>query len=210
VKPPNGQPETAHTNLQQAHRMGTVPARSVNWRISPFEHEPYTPLPLKEKAYLFALRTVQPSSLGKSLVTAGIAQWRDSPEQWGQGMAGFSRRYAHRLVTRGVENAIGFGVAAAFRQDPRYYRLGEGGIWRRTAHAASYTFVTKNDQGNRTFSIWRVSGNYGSQFVSNTWRPDNDTAGDALIRGSISLGYDAASNIFKEFWPDIRRIVFKR
>jgi len=26
----------------------------------------------------------------------------------------------------------------------------------------------------------------------------------------VSLGFDAASNVFKEFWPDIKRRVLKR
>jgi len=121
-------------------------------------------------------------------------------------MAGYGRRYGHRLANRAVENAIGFGTAVAFHQDPRYFRSGEEGVWRRTRYAVVNTFLTRTDGGSRTIAAWRFAGNYGAAFVSNTWRPDRiNGASDALQRGSISIGFDVANNIFKEFWPDIRR-----
>lgn len=188
-----------------------TPSSQGDWKVSPFERAPYVPLGLKKKAYLFGYRTIDPSALGKSLFTASIAQLKNSPEEWGQGVKGFARRYGHRLATRGVENGIGFGVAAVLRQDARYFRLSEGGVGGRVKHALWHTFVTRKDNGGKTFAVWRIAGNYGSQFVSNSWRPPTENnAGDALVRGTISIGYDAASNAFKEFWPDIRRRLFKR
>lgn len=172
---------------------------------------PYSPLGVKQKFYLFNYRTIQPSSFGKSAFTAGVAHLQDSPEEWGQGWDGFGRRYGHRLVNRGVENMIGFGVAAALRQDGRFFRRGEGGVGGRLWHAVAHTFVTRTDSGGRTFAVWRFAGNYGAQFVSNAWRPERQTDfGDTMLRGTISISYDAAANVFKEFWPDIRRRVFKR
>ena len=76
-----------------------------------------------------------PSGFGKSIVTAALAHWSDSPEEWGQGMAGFGRRYGHRILNRAVENAIGLGVTAALRQDPRYFRNPEASGGRRVLHA---------------------------------------------------------------------------
>jgi hypothetical protein len=186
-------------------------ASQGDWKVSPFEREPYVPLGLKKKAYLFGYRAIEPTGFGKSLFTAGIAQLRDSPEEWGQGMAGFGRRYGHRLANRAVETGIGFGVAALLREDGRYFRLSEGGVGQRIKHSLRHTMLTRTDNGGRTIAVWRLVGNYGAQFVSNTWRPASENStGDALVRGTISIGYDAASNVFKEFWPDIKRKVFKR
>jgi hypothetical protein len=196
---PGGQPVSA-TAVSQG-----------DWKVSPQERAPYVPLGLKKKAYLFGYRAVEPTGLGKSLFTAGLAQLQNSPEEWGQGMAGFGRRYGHRLATRGVETGIGFGVAALLRQDGRYFRLSEGSVGERIGHSLRHTMLTRTDSGGRTFAVWRLVGNYGAQFVSNAWRPASENRnGDALVRGTISIGYDAASNIFKEFWPDIRRKLLKR
>jgi hypothetical protein len=173
---------------------------------------PYQPLNLKEKFFLFNYRTIEPTSFGKSAFTAGIAHLRDSPEEWGQGMAGYGRRYGHRIANRAVENVIGFGVAAALHQDGRFFRQGEGSFRSRLFHAMSQTFVTRTDSGGRTFSAWRFAGNYGAQFVSNTWRPESQRdVGNTMLRGTISVFvFDIGSNAFKEFWPDVKRRVFHR
>lgn len=175
------------------------------------EGAPYSPLGLKEKFYLFNYRTIEPTSFGKSAFTAGIAHLQNSPEEWGQGWDALGHRYGHRLLNRGVENMIGFGVAAALHQDGRFYRRGEGAIGGRLGHALKQCFITRTDSGGRSFSVWRFAGNYGSQFVSNTWRPERQRGvGTTMLRGTISIGFDAGSNTFKEFWPDIRRRIFKR
>jgi hypothetical protein len=186
-------------------------AAQDHWKVSPTVEEPFRPLTTKERVYLFTYRSVEPTAFLKSAVTAGIAQWRDSPPEWGQGMEGYGKRYGHRMVNRGVENAIGLGVALALREDGRYFRRPSGTVWQRIGNALSQTVTTRTVDGNLTFPGWRLAGSFGGQFVSNTWRPESQRgAGDTMIRGSISLSYDAASNVFKEFWPDIRRKIFKK
>jgi hypothetical protein len=163
------------------------------------------------KALLFGKRVLNPESFAKSAFTAGINQWANDPYEWGQGFDGYARRYGHKIANRGVENGIGFVTAAALREDPRYFPSTEAGVWRRTRHAIISTFLTRTDDGGRRISTWRFVGNYGSQFVSNTWRPPSDRGNlDALRRGSYSIGFDVASNVFKEFWPDIKQKLFRR
>ena len=208
-----GSAQTTDTDaIPQARDRAVTPAPDPGgWKKSPVANGPYVPLTLKEKTYVFGWRTIVPSGFGKSILTAAIAHWQDSPEEWGQGMAGFGRRYGHRLLNRAAENAIGLGVTAALRQDPRYFRNPEASGGRRVLHALTQVVVTRTDGGGKTFAAWRFAGNYGGQFVSNTWRPERQRGfGDTMVRGSFSLGLDAASNVFKEFWPDIRRRVFKR
>jgi hypothetical protein len=178
---------------------------------APLATDQYAPLSVREKARVFGHRVVAPTSLAKSAFTSGIDQWRDSPPEWGQGMAGYGRRYGSKTGTRAAENGIGFLTAAALHQDPRYFRSVETGVWRRTRYALERTVVTRSDNGRETIAIWNITAHYGAQFVSNIWRPDRVTpVPDTLARGSISMGYAAASNLFKEFWPDIRQRIFRR
>jgi len=177
---------------------------------NPLVKDPYEAPSVGQKAEVFAYRVISPNSLAKSAVTAGLNQWRDSPPEWGQGMAGYGRRYGHKIATRGAESGIGFVTAAALHEDPRYFRLSEGTFGERIRHALKSTFVTHKDDGGQGPSIWRFTSNYGAQFVSNAWRPESETqVGETLRRGTVSIGYDAATNLFKEFWPDIRRRVFR-
>jgi hypothetical protein len=209
----DAQPGTDQTADRAAG--AAVPAISPrpqgDWKKSPLEDGPYVPLSFKEKSYLFGWRTIQPSAFGKSAVSSAIAHWRDKPEEWGQGMEGYGKRYGHRLLNRAVESAIGLGVTGLLRQDGRYFRKPVGPAGARLKNALSQVFVTRTDSGGKTFAVWRFAGNYGGQAVSNFWRPERQrTFSDTMARGPWSLGIDAASNVFKEFWPDIRRRVLKR
>ena len=178
---------------------------------SPLATDPYVPLTVEKKAKIFAIRTIAPSSLLKSAVAAGISHWKDSPEEWHQGVTGYGHRFGHRMATRGVENGIGFVVASALHEDPRYFYLSQGTVGQRVGHGLKSAILTRTDNGGWRPSIWRVTSNYGAQFVSNAWRPESEHGvGDTLVRGTLSIGYDAAFNVFKEFWPDIRRKVFRR
>ena len=164
-----------------------------------------------DKAKLFGGRVIAPKSLAKSAFSAGLNQIDNSPEEWDRNLAGYGRRYGHKLGVRAIKSGIGLLVAMPLQQDPRYFYSDEPGLWRRTTHAVTSTFVTRTDNGGRALSLWRITGNYGAQFASNAWRPERQTGvSDTLMRATVSLGMDAATNIIKEFWPDIRRHVFRR
>lgn len=169
-----------------------------------------SPLTTGEKFHLFSGKILDPTAFAKSAATAAMDQWKNKPFEWEQGSAGFARRYSHKLGTRVAENAIGFSIAAALDQDPRYFRSEAKGVKARLGHAVKSTFLTRTDSGDWTFSAWRFGGAYGSAFLSNTWRPGRiNGPGDALQRGTISIGFDLASNVMKEFWPDIKKKVFR-
>ena len=98
---------------------------------TPLATDRYTPLSVREKASVFGHRIIAPTSLAKSAFTSAIDQWRDSPPEWEQGIAGYGRRYGSKTGTRTAENGIGFLTAAVLHQDPRYFRSGEAGGWRK-------------------------------------------------------------------------------
>src|SRR4030095_12761163 len=89
----------------------------------------YAPLSVGGKAVVFGKRIIAPSALAKSAFMAGVNQYQNSPEEWGQGLGGYGRRYAHKLATRGFENGIGFLVAAPLHEDPRYFSSETTGLW---------------------------------------------------------------------------------
>jgi hypothetical protein len=186
--------------------LAMLAAAACHAQSGPFNNGTYVPLSVGDKAKLHAYRVYAPSGFLKSSVSAAYNQWDNDPPEWGQGMAGYGRRYGHRILNRGVENVIGFGVVAALKEDPRYFYSGEQGVWRRVKYAVWSTLTTRTDSGGRRFSTWRFAGNYGATLVSNSWRPASEsTFRQAMERGTLSIGYDVASNVFKEFWPDIRR-----
>jgi len=65
---------------------------------------------------------------------AGISQAKDSEAGYGQGAEGYAKRYGSAFADGTIEN---FSTKAIFpsllHQDPRYFQLGKGSVWHRTA-----------------------------------------------------------------------------
>jgi len=146
---------------------------------------------------------VTPSSLGKNAVTAGIAQWRDSPPEWGQGMAGYGRRYGSRVATHAVQGTARYSVAHWRGEDITYHRSEGGGEWTRLKYAVKTSFIVpKVDGSGTTISASLFAGAYTGAGVSRFWHPeDRRTVQSTFFNGSASVGYAVLGNIVKEFMP---------
>jgi hypothetical protein len=73
------------------------------------------------------------------------------------------------------------------------------------------TVLANRADGSVAPAYARYAGVTGSNFLSNTWRVDSDsTAGSALKRTGFGFAGKFISNVFDEFWPDVRRKVFGR
>ena len=156
-------------------------------------------------------RTFGPSAYVGAGLSAGLAQWKDYPEEWGQGGDGFGKRLAAAYGRKIVKNSIDVGVSSLHGEIMPYARCRCSGFWTRTGHAVKSTFVRPARGGGSTFAFGHVAGAYAGGFVSNVWYPPaHSSAGDGLRRGTVYLGFDTGKNILHEFWPDIKRKLFAR
>ena len=156
-------------------------------------------------------RTFSPSAIAMSGVKAGYSQWTDSPTEWGQGGAGYSKRVGSSVASSAIRAGLAFGLDSALHQDPRYYRSGSDGFWPRTKHVLRGTFLTRTDSGGETFSTWRVGSAYGAAFISQQWYPDRyHTVRHGFVGGSTRLGFDVVKNVIAEFWPDMKKKISRR
>lgn len=143
---------------------------------------------------------------------AGLDQLTDSDPSFGQGVKG----YAHRLGVWYADEAIGNmfteGIyPALLHQDPRYFRRGTGGFWRRTGYALTRVMITEKDGGGgKQFNYSEWLGNATDAAISQAYHPDNRTAVDATEFLLEQVGTDAVSQVIKEFWPDIKRKWFHK
>jgi hypothetical protein len=152
-----------------------------------------------------------PWSMAGSAAYAGLLQELDAPEEWGQGAGAYGKRFVSTVGCVAIHGALAFGLDSTLHQDPRYFRSRSTGFWRRTGHALRGTILTRTDSGGETLSTWRLGSAYGAAFLSNQWYPERlNTVRLGVLQGSLRLGFDFASNLGAEFWPDLRRKVLRR
>ena len=69
--------------------------------------------------------------------------------------------------------------------------------------------MTRTDAGNQRFNFSEVLGNATGVAISNSYYPDNRNVGDNVLKLGEQIGIDAASQVLKEFWPDLKRKFFE-
>ena len=119
--------------------------------------------------------------------------------------ANYGDRYMRAFADNSIGNFMTTAVVPSLtNQDPRYFRSGEGGAFRRIAYAASRGVVTRTRLGRAVFNISEVGGNLAAAGLSNLYHDAADrTVVGTMSRWGLQVMGDTISNELKEFWPDI-------
>ena len=169
------------------------------------------PLSTHEKFVLAMHDSMDYSSFTWAGILAAQGLFLNSVPDLGHGWAGYGRYY-WRTYADGVSGAFFTEaiVPSITHEDPRYYTLGHGGFFRRTGYALSRVFVTKTDSGGTSFNWSEVVGNGLESGLSNAYYPASERGLTQTARSwGTQVESAALNNIFKEFWPDIRRHLFR-
>ncbi len=143
-------------------------------------------------------------------ILAGVAQAQNSSPEFRQGAVGYGRYYWHTFVDEADENyQVEFFFPSALRQDPRYYTLGHGGLFKRTLYSFSRVLITRTDAGGETLNTSEIVGAGAASGISDLYYPSVDrTWTKTGQRWLLNIGLDGGTFIFKEFWPDVNSHTF--
>ena len=164
-------------------------------------------LPLDQKFVLFARQTLTPATFLIAGFGAGIDQARDADPSYGQGAAGYGKRFGANLADQASNNFFKTLVyPTIFSEDPRYYRLGQGPGGKRFLHALEHSVVAHRDNGARMFNFSEWLGTSSAVALSNVYHPDYERGwGPGAARVAIGVARDAGIDVLREFWPEIAR-----
>ena len=144
---------------------------------------------------------------------AGISQAENSEPGYGQGAAGYGKRYGAAFADGTIESFMtGAILPSLLRQDPRYFQLGQGSFSHRTGYSISRIVVTRTDSGHNQFNFSEIIGSALAADISTySYHPRSDRK----LRNTVNtwgtqVGYDTLTIVVKEFWPDIRRKLQKK
>ncbi|HEV2400197.1 MAG TPA: hypothetical protein VGS27_24880 [Candidatus Sulfotelmatobacter sp.] len=183
------------------------------------------PLSPGEKFHLFAKSAFDPVIIATVGLQAGLSQGQNEFPAYGQGAEGYGKRFGAAFAD---EVSAGFWSNYAFpvllKEDPRYFRLGEGAFRTRFFYAVKQEFVCHTDKGGRSFNFSGILGAFAGGAVSNLYYPGRTEVqvggttkvyasergvGLTASRAGIAIGYGILGSLVDEFWPDISRKLFK-
>jgi hypothetical protein len=193
--------DAASQPVESKRILGIIP----NYRTFP-SLQNYEPLTAGEKFKIATQDSFDRGTVALAVLFGGEGQLTNANRSFGQGAAGFGRyvgaAYGDFVIGDYMTEAV---FPTLLHQDPRYFRRGTGSGWSRLEYAVRQIFWTHRDSGGMQFNYSEVIGNSTAVAISNAYYVNNRTAGDATSKLGMQLGVDMASNILKEFWPDLER-----
>lgn len=165
------------------------------------------PLTAKQKFQLAWRTSIDPVSFLGAGAFAGIQQTENTFSGYGQGAAGYGKRYGANFADNFIGTMIGAAMlTSVLRQDPRYFYKGTGTTRSRILYAIERTVISKGDNGRWQPAYSAILGGLAASGISNLYYPASNRIGVTLTFENALIGTagGAAQNLFQEFF--IRRL----
>jgi hypothetical protein len=161
----------------------------------------YVRPPQETKLHNYLFDGFGPYPIVGAALVAGVNQAYNSPPEWKQGAAGYSKRFGSNFGIAAISTTTRYALAQALKEDTLYYRCECQGVFRRLGHAVVSTLTARRgEDGHRVFSFPALVAPYaGTMTAVYGWYPDRYTAKDALRMGNYTLLGYVAGNIGLEF-----------
>ena len=167
--------------------------------------ETYQPITATQRIKWIVTSTLGPADLAAGVLVAGLGTAIDKPPEDGPHWSGFAERYGIRLTGVATSDTMEAGLGALWGEDPRYSREPERSFSGRMKSVIVQTFETSKSAGNFSPAYARFIAIPGSNFLSNTWRPDSEADSyHAGLRTIEGFGSRLISNAWDEFWPSAK------
>jgi hypothetical protein len=206
---PQPQPFAAPSDTA-AHPMSLgpiAPARKYAQGIEPGQiAHPFT---AADKMVFSFTEVARPITILPSLYSAGYEQLFNSDPKYGHDAGAFGEKFGASMLRSASVRVFSDGVfAAAFHQDPRYYRVAQGSLLHRALLSARQAVVRRGDNGAEQPNYSGIAGRAAAAALVVTYYPEPSiTAKVVGLTFLTSIATDAGGNLVLEFLPNIIRKV---
>ncbi len=208
--------DTTAENTLPTQKSGTYEENHIivvpNYSTVNDPQKTFKPLTVSEKFVIAAHDSFDPFNWVITGLYAAVYQKENNYAGFGQGGAGYAKRYGAVFADGAISTYISEAILPAMlHEDPRFFRLGEGTKWHRVGYALTRVLVTKTDADTWRFNNSEIFGNLIAAGISNAYYPPaNRTVGVTFEKFGIGVISDAGFNVLKEFWPDMKHKVLHR
>lgn len=158
------------------------------------------PLTGKQKFALAIRGTFDPVSVAGVSIAAGLEQATNAYAGYGQGAAGYGKRFAAKFVDGRDSDMLTHAVfPALLHQDPRYYYQGYGTVKARILHAVGSAFVTRSDSGRTVPNSSYLLGDACAGALSNLYYPRANRGAHLVFTiAGVGLAGRVGGNLLRE------------
>jgi hypothetical protein len=158
------------------------------------------PLNTKQKFRLAWKTAVDPVTFLGAGVYAGIEQAGDRYPEFGQGAAGYAKRYATGYADAVSGIFIGNAILPSlFKQDPRYFYKGTGTFRSRFLYALASSVICKGDNRRWQPNYSFVLGSIAVGGISTLYLPSNHGTSYIFQNALIRIGQGSLGGVLQEF-----------
>jgi hypothetical protein len=160
------------------------------------------PITTKQKFSLASRDTFDPISLIGVGLAAGIEQANNTYAGYGQGAAGYGKRFAAQFGDGRSSDFLSHAVfPSLFHQDPRYFYQGTGSTKSRLVHALSYSVIARSDSGKPMPNYSYFLAAICSGALSNAYYPHADRGINLVFTtAAIGIAGRAGGTVVREFF----------
>ena len=156
-----------------------------------------------QKMRLAFRSSIDPVTFAAGFLAAGYHEAKDDDPGFGWGPEGYGKRSAAAYLDAFDGTMIGNGILPIlFRQDPRYFRMGQGTITHRMLYSLATNVICPHDNTRKWEPNYsNVLGNIAAGGISNLYYPAASRNGVGLTfsNGMIVTAEGAIGSIFQEF-----------
>lgn len=161
------------------------------------------PMDARQKLSLGVHATTDRMAFVTAALVAGAEQIKGTYPGYGDGPAGFGKRYGAAYADGFIGKFLGGAVLpGVFHQDPRYFYMGpRGTIRQRVQHAVFSSFLTRGDNGHMQPNYSHILGNASAGALSSVYHPASEGAGRLALNNALlgTVG-EAGVNVVRELF----------
>jgi hypothetical protein len=160
------------------------------------------PLTAGQKFELSWKTSIDLSNFAVSAGIAGVFQARNEFPTWGQGAAGYAKRFSSTYGNFFFGTMLGgWAMPALLHQDPRYFYKGSGTTWQRIRYALEMSVVARGDNGRWQPAYASILGELEAGALANAYYPalERDSATLTFENTGLGIVGNAVGNIVQEF-----------
>lgn len=168
------------------------------------------PLTSKQKFKLAWRTVIDPFTFVLNGAFAGAEQAENQFSGYGQGEAGYGKRFGAGYGDIVSQIFIGSAfLPSILKQDPRYFYKGTGTKRSRLLYAIANSVICRGDNGHWQANYSNIAGSLAAGGISNLYYPrsDRNRVGFVFETTAIGIGETAVLDVLQEFF--IRRLTPK-